>query len=113
MNRWADESEEHLEPPPAENGGSGVRPRLQLKPRSSKAAPQDSGSSGGGSSSIFGAAKPREAVLASKGIDPTLVDKRVERKASVTRLTGAFCKFLALVWFGSHTANLYSLHALA
>jgi hypothetical protein len=31
----------------------------------------------------------------------------------VTRLTGAFCKFLALVWFGSHTANLYSFHALA
>lgn len=27
-------------------------------------------------------------VLASKGIDATLVDKRVERKASVPRLTG-------------------------
>ena len=84
---WADESEEHLEPAPAEYSGSGGRPRLQLKPRS-KAAPQDSGAAGGGSSSIFGSAKPREAVLASKGIDPTLVDKRVERKASVTRLTG-------------------------
>ena len=57
---WADESEEHLEPAPTEYGGSGVRPRLQLKPRS-KAAPQDSGAGGGGSSSIFGAAKPREA----------------------------------------------------
>lgn len=91
MNRWADESEEHLEPAPAEYSGSGGRPRLQLKPRS-KAAPQDSGAAGGGSSSIFGAAKPREAVLASKGIDPTLVDKRVERKASVTRLTGEFYK---------------------
>ncbi len=85
---WADESEEQLEPAPAEYTGSsgGSRPRLQLKPRS-KAAPQDSGASGG-SSSIFGSAKPREAVLASKGIDPTLVDKRVERKASVARLTG-------------------------
>lgn len=85
---WADESEEQLEPAPAEyTGSSGGRPRLQLKPRS-KAAPQDGGASGGGSSSIFGSAKPREAVLASKGIDPTLVDKRVERKASVARLTG-------------------------
>ncbi len=88
---WADESEDRLEPAPAEYTGSGgVRPRLQLKPRS-KAAPQDSSgaaAAGGGSSSIFGAAKPREAVLASKGIDPTLVDKRVERKASVARLTG-------------------------
>lgn len=84
---WADESEERLEPAPAEYSGSGGRPRLQLKPRS-KAAPQDSGAPGGGSSSIFGSAKPREAVLASKGIDPTLVDKRVERKASVARLTG-------------------------
>lgn len=88
---WADESEEHLEPAPAEYSGSGAaRPRLQLKPRS-KAAPQDSGAAGGGgSSSIFGSAKPREAVLASKGIDPTLVDKRVERKASVARLTGKY-----------------------
>ena len=32
------------------------------------------------------------AVLASKGIDPTLVDKRVERKASVVRLTGKFAQ---------------------
>mmetsp|Transcript_12773 Transcript_12773/g.19037 ORF Transcript_12773/g.19037 Transcript_12773/m.19037 type:complete len:284 (-) Transcript_12773:141-992(-) len=84
---WADDSEEQLEPAPAEYTGSAVpagRPRLQLKPRSKAAAPQ---AAGGGSSSIFGAAKPREAVLASKGIDPTLVDKRVERKASVARLT--------------------------
>ena len=60
MSSWADESEEHLEPAPAEYGGSGVRPRLQLQPRS-KVTPQDSGSTGGGGSSIFGAAKPREA----------------------------------------------------
>ena len=32
------------------------------------------------------------AVLASKGIDPTLVDKRVERKASVVKLTGKFAQ---------------------
>ena len=63
MSSWADASEEKEEPAPLEQapaeytGGSGVRPRLQLKPRSAKAA-QDHG--GGGSSSIFGAAKPRE-----------------------------------------------------
>ena len=59
MSSWADESEDPpLEQAPDEyTGGSGVRPRLHLKPRS-KAAPQDSGSAG--KSSIFGAAKPRE-----------------------------------------------------
>ena len=39
-------------------------------------------------SSIFGAAKPREEVLQSKGIDPKDVEKKVERKASIVRLTG-------------------------
>ena len=33
-------------------------------------------------------------VLASKGIDASLVDKRVERKASVARLTGKLSLFL-------------------
>lgn len=38
------------------------------------------------------------AVLASKGIDPTLVDKRVERKASVVRLTGKFAQ-IEIIFF--------------
>ena len=62
MSSWADQSEDnepHLEQAPAEyTGGGGVRPRLNLKPRSAKPAP--AAGSGGGSSSIFGAAKPRE-----------------------------------------------------
>lgn len=111
---WADDSEEQLEPAPAEYTGSssGARPRLQLKPRS-KAAPQDSGAAGGGSSSIFGAAKPREAVLASKGIDPTLVDKRVERKASVARLTGEFEKIgpwievMGVTYYANNNLSLF------
>lgn len=89
---WADESEDPapLEQAPAEyTGGGGVRPRLNLKPRSATAATDAARSGGGGSSKSnpFGAAKPREQVLASKGIDASLVDKRVERKASVPRLT--------------------------
>mmetsp|Transcript_21099 Transcript_21099/g.38162 ORF Transcript_21099/g.38162 Transcript_21099/m.38162 type:complete len:302 (-) Transcript_21099:159-1064(-) len=91
MSSWADASEDTvpLEQAPAEyTGGSGVRPRLHLKPRSATAG-QDHHASGGGSSKSnpFGAAKPREEVLASKGIDASLVDKRVERKASVPRLS--------------------------
>eukprot|EP00585_Thalassiosira_rotula_P014162 CAMPEP_0196164774 /NCGR_PEP_ID=MMETSP0911-20130528/886_1 /TAXON_ID=49265 /ORGANISM="Thalassiosira rotula, Strain GSO102" /LENGTH=159 /DNA_ID=CAMNT_0041430081 /DNA_START=23 /DNA_END=498 /DNA_ORIENTATION=- len=90
MSSWADASDDPpLEQAPAEyTGGGGVRPRLQLKPRSATAG-KSSGASGGGSSKSnpFGAAKPREEVLASKGIDASLVDKRVERKASVPRLT--------------------------
>ncbi|KAL3816073.1 hypothetical protein ACHAXA_009711 [Cyclostephanos tholiformis] len=99
MNSWADESEDHhhgnerpLEQAPSEyTGGGGVRPRLQLKPRSANPGSSDpsssSSSSGGSKSNPFGAAKPREEVLASKGIDASLVDMRVERKASVARLT--------------------------
>ena len=41
-------------------------------------------------SSIFGAAKPREEVLQSKGIDPSAVEKRVEKKANIVRYTGEF-----------------------
>ena len=63
MTSWADESEDPvLEQAPAEyTGGGGVRPRLNLKPRSATAA-QDQAVSGGGSSKSnpFGAAKPRE-----------------------------------------------------
>ncbi|KAL7532086.1 hypothetical protein ACHAWF_004008 [Thalassiosira exigua] len=91
MSSWADESEDGppLEQAPAEyTGGGGVRPRLRLKPRSANAGStsQDPSPRAGGSNP-FGAAKPREEVLASKGIDASLVDKRVERKASVPRLT--------------------------
>lgn len=92
MSSWADASDDPVEPleqAPAEyTGGGGVRPRLHLKPRSAKAA-QDQAAAHASSakSNPFGAAKPREEVLASKGIDATLVDKRVERKAHVPRLT--------------------------
>jgi len=98
MSSWADESEDPYpalkQAPDEYTGGGGVRPRLQLKPRSAAAAqaqdahpPAASSSSGSSKSNPFGAAKPREEVLASKGIDASLVDKRVERKASVARLT--------------------------
>ena len=62
MTSWADASEDPaLEQAPAEfTGGAGGRPRLQLKPRSKGAAAAQN-SPAGGSSSIFGAAKPREA----------------------------------------------------
>ena len=60
MTSWADASDDS--PSDDYNTGTsagGGRPRLQLKPRSAKAA-QDSSAAGGGGSSIFGAAKPRE-----------------------------------------------------
>ena len=65
MTSWADESEDPvapLEQAPAEyTGGGGVRPRLNLKPRSATAG-QGASSAGGSSSKSnpFGAAKPRE-----------------------------------------------------
>eukprot|EP00970_Alexandrium_tamarense_P007805 scaffold1495_cov186-Alexandrium_tamarense.AAC.13 len=89
MSSWADASEDDLQPAPSSY--TGERPRLQLKPRSAAAQDATSSSGGGGSSSKsnpFGAAKPRELVLQSKGIDPSLVEKRIERKASIPRLTG-------------------------
>eukprot|EP00956_Cyclotella_meneghiniana_P016289 scaffold25630_cov78-Cyclotella_meneghiniana.AAC.15 len=82
MSTWADESEEHFQPAPSSH--TGERPKLNLKPRS-QAAPTQTKTS---NSSIFGAAKPREEVLQSKGIDPKDVEKKVERKASIVRLTG-------------------------
>jgi len=92
MSSWADQSEDSaadLVQAPAEYTGSHrERPRLKLKPRSVTAGQPTPSSSGGSSkSNPFGAAKPREEVLASKGIDASLVDKRVERKANVPRLT--------------------------
>ena len=69
MSSWADESEDQysnerpLEQAPAEyTGGGGVRPRLQLKPRSTNAgsASYPSSSTSTSKSNPFGAAKPRE-----------------------------------------------------
>lgn len=82
MSTWADESEGHLQPAPSSY--TGERPKLNLKPRSQAAPTQTNKTS---NSSIFGAAKPREEVLQSKGIDPKDVEKKVERKASIVRLT--------------------------
>lgn len=91
MTSWADAEEDPVAPleqaPSEYTGGSGVRPRLQLKPRSATASGDHGGGGSSGKSNPFGAAKPREQVLASKGIDASLVDKRVERKASVPRLS--------------------------
>jgi len=54
-----------------------------LKPRSAK----KESSSKSSSSSIFGQAKPREEVLADKGIDVKTVDERIQKKAAVLHLT--------------------------
>lgn len=62
MSSWADQSEDTapLEQAPAEyTGGGGVRPRLNLKPRSAKGA-NDHLAHASGKSNPFGAAKPRE-----------------------------------------------------
>lgn len=73
MSSWADESEDQysnerpLEQAPAEytggGAGGGVRPRLQLKPRSTNAGSASypsSSSTSTSKSNPFGAAKPRE-----------------------------------------------------
>lgn len=60
---------------------------LQLKPRGSSSQSQQQASSNSGKSSIFGAAKPREEVLASKGIDAKLVDERITKKATTVHYT--------------------------
>ena len=39
------------------------------------------------SSSIFGAAKPREEVLAKKGVDAKQVDARIEKKVTPVRIS--------------------------
>lgn len=66
MSSWADESED-VEPrleqaPPEYTGGGGVRPRLQLKPRSTTgvAAAEAQDPHRSSKSNPFGAAKPRE-----------------------------------------------------
>eukprot|EP00978_Attheya_sp_CCMP212_P034544 scaffold145139_cov40-Attheya_sp.AAC.1 len=90
MSSWADASDDA--PPAAEPAPSGPprRQRLQLKPRSATAgstAAAPSSSSSSGKSNPFGAAKPREEVLASKGIDAKLVDARIQKKAAGVKLT--------------------------
>ena len=97
MNSWADESEDHNEHHEGHHDNNGPpsppheRPRLHLKPRSATAAAATTTTTASASSTSksnpFGAAKPRELVLASKGIDPTLVDTRIEKKATQTRFT--------------------------
>lgn len=74
------------------SGAPPQRKRLQLKPRSvggTSKAPSTSDASprGGSSSNPFGSAKPREEVLANKGIDAKLIDERIQKKASVLHLT--------------------------
>jgi hypothetical protein len=57
-----------------------------LKPRSAGAA-ASTGEHKSGKSNPFGAAKPRELVLASKGIDPSTIDAKVAKKSVVKHYT--------------------------
>eukprot|EP00588_Corethron_pennatum_P014875 CAMPEP_0194279054 /NCGR_PEP_ID=MMETSP0169-20130528/13169_1 /TAXON_ID=218684 /ORGANISM="Corethron pennatum, Strain L29A3" /LENGTH=178 /DNA_ID=CAMNT_0039023411 /DNA_START=67 /DNA_END=600 /DNA_ORIENTATION=+ len=66
--------------------GPPTRQRLQLKPRSAVRS-VDANASSSSKPSPFGAARTREEVLASKGIDPKLVEARIERKAVPLRLS--------------------------
>lgn len=62
----------------------------QLKPRSAQAGTTSSNTSGSGSrrsANLFGAAKPREEVLAKKGIDAKLMDERIQKKVAPVRFT--------------------------
>ena len=60
----------------------------QLKPRSAQGvSAAQQAASASAKSNPFGAAKPREQVLAEKGVDPKLVDSRIEKKAEVFHLT--------------------------
>ena len=56
------------------------RPRLKLKKRSNNATSSKPKKSSGASSSIFGQARTREEILASKGIDSSALAKRVAAK---------------------------------
>ena len=58
----------------------------QLKPRSAGAGAVGSPRSSG-KNNPFGAAKPREEVLASKGIDVSTIDSRIDKKAHVAHFT--------------------------
>mmetsp|Transcript_33656 Transcript_33656/g.38977 ORF Transcript_33656/g.38977 Transcript_33656/m.38977 type:complete len:255 (+) Transcript_33656:111-875(+) len=71
------------------SGETRGRPRLQLKPRSANAGNSGNNTASSSKSNPFGSAKPREEVLASKGIDSHLVDARIEQKAQPKRLTAA------------------------
>jgi len=62
-----------------------TRPKLKLAPRSKTAG--TTASTGGASSSIFGAARSREDVLKEKGIDAKTLDEKVNKKAQVLKLT--------------------------
>ena len=60
----------------------------QLKPRSSSGVAENaSAGASARSSNPFGAAKPREEILAKRGVDVRLVDERVEKKATVAHLS--------------------------
>ena len=61
------------------------RPRLKLAPRTKPVGA--SAASSGGQSSIFGGARSREEILASKGIDVKAKEKEIEEKARVLKLT--------------------------
>ena len=61
-----------------------VRPRLQLQKRS---VAKDTGAAPSANSSIFGAARSREQVLAEKGIDASAIDQKVEQKAATLKLS--------------------------
>jgi hypothetical protein len=62
---------------------------MQLKPRS-VGSQEAVASSRSNKPSPFGAAKPREEVLISKGIDPTTIDSKIAKKAARSHL--AFTK---------------------
>ena len=62
------------------------RKRLQLAPRS-EAGAQAAAARGGPKSNPFGAAKPREEVLAAAGVNAAELDKKIEKKAAPVRLT--------------------------
>lgn len=66
---------------------SSGRPRLNLLPRGSSGLADGAvtAAAGGGArkASVFGDAKPREDVLKQRGLDPALVDARVEMRAGM------------------------------
>mmetsp|Transcript_6725 Transcript_6725/g.14496 ORF Transcript_6725/g.14496 Transcript_6725/m.14496 type:complete len:215 (-) Transcript_6725:412-1056(-) len=94
MSTWGDDNSDgdnyqapaERRPSVERNQAPLVRPRLQLKPRSVTAGSTNTSSSSS-KPSLFGAARTREEVLASKGIDPKLVEARIERKSVPLRLS--------------------------
>ena len=65
---------------------AGERPRLKLAQRSAAPA-ATSVAPASSSASPFGAARPREETLRAKGVDAAEVDKKIDLKASSSRLT--------------------------